>query len=69
MVKMKLHILLEKHRLSQRTLAQETGIGYATINGYTSNTFKHIVRSHVDILCNYFNCEITDLIEYSKGNK
>lgn len=66
MVKMRLHILLAEHELNQKDLAKATGIRYATINGYANNTFKHLVRKHVDILCTYFECEIYDLIQYKK---
>ena len=64
MVKMRLHVLLAEHRMAQKDLAQVTKIRQATISSYCSNSFKHIVRKHVDILCNYFQIQITDLIEY-----
>lgn len=66
MVRMKLHILLEKHRLSQRELSLNTGIRYGTINAYTNNEYKYISNKHIDILCSYFQIEISDLIEYKK---
>jgi putative transcriptional regulator len=66
MVRMKLDLLLTKHRLSQRELALHTGIRFATINKYTNNSYKYISNEHIDILCTFFNCEITDLIEYIK---
>lgn len=66
MVRMKLHILLETHRLSQRELAQRTGIRFETINKYTNNKYKYINNNHLDILCKFFHCEIDNLIEYIK---
>lgn len=68
MVKMKLHILLDKHRISQRELSIETGIRYATINSYVNNSNRHIVKDHLNVLCLFFNCDISDLIEYIKDN-
>lgn len=66
MVKMRLHILIAEHELNQKDLANATGIRYATINSYANNTFKHIVRKHVNTLCTYFDCEIYDLIQFKR---
>jgi putative transcriptional regulator len=64
MVRMKLHILLDTHRLSQRELSLKTGIRFETINKYTNNSYKYISNEHIDILCKFFNCQVSDLIEY-----
>ena len=68
MVKMRLHILLAEHRMNQKELAEATGIRQATISSYCSDTCKHIVKSHIDILCGFFNCQLTDLIQYTKDS-
>ena len=68
MVRMRLHVLLAEYNLTQLDLAKATKIRYGTINAYATNTFKHIVRNHVDILCTYFNISISDLIEYKKDS-
>ena len=65
---MKLHILIDKHRISQRELSQEIGVRFATINNYVNNTFKYISKEHINKLCTYFDCELLDLIEYIKDN-
>jgi putative transcriptional regulator len=64
MVRMKLNVLLNKYRLSQRELSLNTGIRFDTINKYTNNNYKYISNEHLNILCKFFNCDITDLIEY-----
>lgn len=69
MVEMKLHMLLAKHRITQKELAQATGIRQATISAYASESYKHIVKDHIDTLCKYFDCDITDLIEYTKDTE
>lgn len=66
MVKMRLHVLLAENRMTQKELSQATGIRQATISAYASDNCKHIVKEHIDVLCNYFNCDITDLIQYKK---
>jgi putative transcriptional regulator len=64
MVRMKLHILLNEFRLSQRELSLSTKIRYDTINKYTNNCYKYISNEHINTLCKYFKIEISDLIEY-----
>jgi putative transcriptional regulator len=66
MVKMKLHVLLAEHNLSQKQISEATGIRQGTISLYASNKFKHIVRTHIDLLCKFFDCTIIDLIEYKR---
>ena len=66
MVKMRLHILIAEYELNQKELAKATGIRQGTISSYASNTFKHLVREHINILCTYFNCDVCDLIQFKK---
>lgn len=66
MIQMRLHILLAEKRMTQRELAEKTGIRQPTISAYCSETYKHIVKDHIDILCRYFECNLTDLIVYKK---
>lgn len=64
MIKMRLHILIAEAEITQKDLAKATGIRQGTISAYCGNYFKHIVKEHLDILCNYFNCSPQDLIIY-----
>jgi putative transcriptional regulator len=66
MVKMKLHMLLAEHGITQKQLSTATGIRQGTISSYASNNFKHLVRNHINILCTYFNCDVSDLIQFKK---
>jgi putative transcriptional regulator len=66
---MKLSKFIAESGLSQEQLSKITGIRQASISGYASNTFKHLVRKHLDILCDYFDCEPEDLIERIKDSK
>ena len=61
---MKLHLLLAEHRLTQQELSYATSIRQSTISNYVNQSYKHIVNTHLDILCKYFKCSIVDLIEY-----
>ena len=66
MVRMKLHLLLAEHMLTQQELSYATGIRQSTLSNYVNQSYKHIVNEHINILCNFFDCEIFDLIEYIK---
>ncbi len=62
MIETRLHILLAEKRMTQKDLAEATGIGKNTINRYCNNTWSKINKEDIDILCNFFKCEISDLI-------
>lgn len=64
MLKMKLHILMAEHRLSQKDVAEKTGIHAPTINKYYHDTYQKIDRDHLEAFCKLFNCNTQDLIEY-----
>lgn len=64
MVKTRLHILLAERRLTQKELSELTGIGKNTINRYCNDTWVKINKEDIDVLCKFFKCKITDLIEY-----
>lgn len=66
MVRMKLHLLLAERKMTQQELSYATKIRQSTLSNYVNENYKHIVKEHIDILCSFFNCEITDLIEYIK---
>lgn len=67
MITFKLKELMEIHNIGQRELSRETGIRQATIGDYVNNKAKHISVENLDILCNYFNCEVEDIVEHEKS--
>ena len=69
MIKLKLHLLMAQKRMSQKELADLTGINTPTINKYYNDTIIRIPREHLDIFCKLFNCKIEDLIEYIPDNE
>lgn len=64
MLKMKLHILMAEHRLSQKEVSQKTGIHAPTINKYYHDTYQKIDREHIEAFCRLFDCKVEDLLEY-----
>lgn len=64
MIKLKLHLLMAEKRMTQKSLAEQTGLYSTIIHKYYNDTILHIPKKHLDIFCNFFNCQIQDLIEF-----
>ncbi|NFO41128.1 helix-turn-helix transcriptional regulator [Clostridium botulinum] len=64
MIKMKLHMKLAEKRITRKQLAKDTNVRLATISGYCNDNFKMLSRDHLNTFCRYFNCDISDLIEF-----
>lgn len=64
MIKMKLHLLMAQHRMSQKEVSEKTGIHAPTINKYYNDKAMSINIDHITKLCKLFNCTVGDLIEY-----
>lgn len=70
MIRINLHILLAKKRLSQAELSRRTGIRQNTINDLYHEMAERISFEHIDKICETLECSISDLIEYTpKKNK
>lgn len=52
-----------KKRLSQRKLAEETGLALTTIHNLYHDRVQMFDRGTMEALCKFFNCEIGDLLE------
>lgn len=48
-------------RLTQRKLAEQTGIASTTLSRLYNNDFTRVDTSTVERLCEYFSCDIGDL--------
>ena len=66
MIKFKIKELLEKHSMSRYKLEQYTNLSYRRINDYYFNRVEFIKVEELEELCNLFNCEIQDIIEFKK---
>lgn len=64
MLKIKLSDLLGKHKMTQKSLADLTGIRPATISKMYYEESKRIDVKHLNNICKVFNCEISELLEY-----
>ncbi|MBN1071533.1 XRE family transcriptional regulator [Clostridium botulinum] len=64
MIIFNLRVLMAKKKINMQQLSEETGIRRATISAYYNETYRHLVKEHLNIFCRYFNCNISDLIEF-----
>lgn len=69
MIHLKLKEIMEQHNIGQRELSRQTGIRQGTISDYVNNTFKMINKEHLELLCDFFDCELNDLVERKKLKK
>ena len=69
MIRIKLSDLLGQHKMTQAALSRATKIRPATISKMYYEESKRLDISRLNRICNVFNCEISDLIEYIPDDK
>lgn len=67
-VKIKVSDLLGKHKMTQKELADKTGIRPATISSLYHETIKRVEIEQIAKLCEVFDCQPGDIFSY-EGNK
>lgn len=63
-LKFKLKVLLAMHSMTQKQLAQETGIRPPTISAIATGTAKQLPVNVIERICAALNCQPGDLMEY-----
>ena len=64
MIKLKLSDLLGKHKMTQKALAEKTGIRPGTVSKMYYEEIKRIDLQHLDSICELFECSLSELIEF-----
>ena len=65
MIKLKLNELLNEKNMTILQLSDIVGISRSTLNSMVNGTTKGIQFSTIETLCNFFRCDINDLIEFT----
>lgn len=52
----------EHRKITYRQIAQETGIATSTLVAYAQRTVNRYDSQTLEALCEYFNCEISDIL-------
>ena len=64
MVKFKLKVMLAIRGMTQKELAEKTGIRPPTISAIAVGSIKHLPVEALDKICNVLDCQPADLMEY-----
>ena len=67
MIKFKVKIMLAMREMTQKELAEKTGIRPPTISAICTGTIKHLPVDVLDKICEVLDCQPADLIEHVKG--
>jgi len=66
MVRILLSTRLGERRWTQTELADKTGIRKATINDYYNEWSERISLTHLELMCEALDCDISDLLVIEK---
>ncbi len=67
MIKITLADILERKNITRYELAKRTGIQYQIIDNYYKNKVKRYDSYVLDRICDALDCEISDIIAYTKS--
>ena len=64
MIKSRLKVMLALREMTQKELAEQTGIRPPTISALSLGTAKHIPVDVLDRICTVLDCQPGDILEY-----
>lgn len=64
MIRIYLSRLLGERRMTQKELAQKTGIRPTTISEIYNEFVERVNLEHLDKICKALDCKLSDLMEY-----
>ena len=67
MIKFKVKVWLAMRDMTQKELAERTGIRPPTISAIYTGTIKHLPVEALDKICTVLECQPGDLIEFIKA--
>lgn len=65
-LELRIEELLQEKGISKNTICKELDIPRSNFNRYCRNEFQRLDANLIYKLCNYFECEIGELIRYVK---
>lgn len=68
MIKSKLKVLLAIHDMTQKELAEKTGVRPETISNIINNKIRQIPVDALNAICDLFDCQPSDVFEFVKIN-
>ena len=61
--------LLQKHKMSRYKLEKYSNLSYERVNDYYFGRVKSIKVEELEELCNLFECNTQDIVEFKKNKK
>lgn len=61
--------LLTKNKMSRYKLEKYSSLSYKRVNDYFFGRVKSIKVEELEELCNLFNCNTQDIVEFKKNKK
>ena len=69
MIIVKLYDLVWRHKVRGYQIAEATGLSTATISKLMQGENIDVKLSTINKLCDYFNCNLSDIVEYVPDTK
>ena len=66
MIKFKVKVMLAIREMTQKELAEKTGIRPPTISAICNSSIKHLPIDALEKICEVLDCQPSDLMEYQK---
>ena len=66
MIKFKVKVMLAMREMTQKELAEKTGIRPPTVSAICTGAVKHLPVEALDKICEVLDCQPADLMEYVK---
>ena len=64
MIKFKVKVMLAINEMTQKELAERTGIRPPTVSAICTGAVKHLPVEALNKICEVLNCQPADLMEY-----
>lgn len=64
MIKFKVKVMLAMREMTQKELAEKTGIRPPTLSAICTGTIKHLPVDVLDRVCDVLDCQPGDIVEY-----
>lgn len=66
MIKFKVKVMLAMRDMTQKELAERTGIRPPTVSAICTGAVKHLPVEALDKICDVLDCQPADLMEFAK---
>ncbi len=68
MIKSRVKVMLALREMTQKELAEKTGVRPPTVSALCTGTAKHIPINVLDSFCKVLQCQPGDIMEYVEGD-